>query len=164
MDKKVNETGFLFYGFKTIFYGLLILCLILGMSGCASADILIVNDDDGLYSSGDSSAMDFFNALSGTYAVTLWNQTVNGSPTVAELQGYDVVIWTTGDFWRYAVNATDAQLLRDYVANGTARLLLEGGDTAYEHRGAADPFMNEVPHSVLHRDFFNGRSSAQINR
>jgi len=102
----------------------------------ASSQILIVDDNDGLFASGDSSAMDFFNALNPNpcFNVVMWLENVSGHPNLTYLQSFDVVIWTTGDYWRYAVDAADDALLRQYVQSGTARLILEGGDIGHDHR------------------------------
>lgn len=144
-----------------IYISFLLMILVGGAS--AISNILIVNDNNGRYVTGDSSAPDFFNALVPAYNVTMWNTSVNGSPTLVYMQTFDVVIWTSGDYWRDSINATDDQLLRNYVSNKTARLILEGEDIAYERRSPGDPFMNEVAHAILYRDFYNGLGKTKIN-
>ena len=71
-------------------------------------------------------------AMSG-YTLTEWHTSTSGSPSLTDLQNYDVVIWATGNEY-VAINNAEAQTLADYYNNGYGDLILEGGEIFWDHQ------------------------------
>ncbi len=76
-------------------------------------------------------------AMAG-YSLTEWHTLTSGSPSLSDLQGYDVVIWVTGNE-AVAINSAEASTLADYYYNN-GDLILEGGEIFWDHQcDAGDP-------------------------
>jgi trehalose utilization protein len=93
-----------------------------------------------------TSLLEYNNALSGTYKITPWVTSEDGSLTLAELQEYDAIIWTTGDYWDDSIGDKDAQLLAKYVEAG-GNLILSGASIAF------DWDHTEFLSTVVHADY-----------
>jgi len=94
--------------------------------------ILVVSDDDGRErEDAQTSATEYRNVLSDTYKVDIWI-TSDGDPLdLDELQEYDAIIWTTGDYWDDSLDEEAAELLTEYIAAG-GNLLLSGASIAFD--------------------------------
>ena len=94
--------------------------------------VLVVSDDDGRpRAEAKTSAENYADVLSNTYKITTWNTTNEGSPDLDELQEYDAVIWTTGDYWDDSIGGEDAETLTKYVEEG-GNLILSGASIAFD--------------------------------
>lgn len=84
------------------------------------AGIFIFEDDDGVaLASGFTSAIPLLNYLNSTHEVTVWNVTDDGPLEEGQLDGYDLVIWDSGDY-RDQENAFEQNTLVifDYLSRG----------------------------------------------
>jgi hypothetical protein len=70
-----------------------------GPPGEPEGSIIIValDEGEGRYD-GMTSAEDYVAALGERYDVVVWSQMANGPPTFDDLLGYDLIVWTSGDF------------------------------------------------------------------
>lgn len=94
--------------------------------------ILVVGDDEGRPRLDDkTSEADYDSALGDTYKVTTWLTSADGRPTLDELQEYDAVVWTTGDYWDDSLDSDDADLLTNYIEDG-GNLILSGASIAFD--------------------------------
>ncbi|RME96902.1 MAG: hypothetical protein D6768_20940 [Chloroflexi bacterium] len=94
--------------------------------------ILVVADDSGhAREDKQTSALEFDNVLSDTYKITTWETSTDGNPDLAELQQYDAVIWTTGDYWDDSISAENAETLTAYIEAG-GNLILSGASIAFD--------------------------------
>ena len=113
--------------------------------------VLLVVDDDGDFAAlYGTSKEEFESAL--TYAgldYVVWSESIHGRPSLEFLNTFELVIWTCGDFWEYAVDSIDAGNLIYYVNQG-GNLLLEGEDIGYDHD--SDEFMINVAHAIFQVD------------
>jgi len=113
-------------------------------------DILIVADDDGGSWISGTSLQEFESALTALgYDYWVWNESSMGNPPLDFLTKFELVIWTCGDYWNWAVDPTDAVTLESYLAQG-GNILLEGEDIGYDHD--ADGFMVNVAHAIMQVD------------
>jgi len=113
-------------------------------------DILIVNDDDGGNWISGTSLTEFKSALtSAGYDYWVWNESSMGNPPLDFLLEFELVIWTCGDYWDWAVDSVDAETLEAYLTQG-GNILLEGEDIGYNHD--ADNFMINVAHAIMQVD------------
>jgi len=113
-------------------------------------DILIVNDDDGSSLIHGTSLPEFQSALTAAgYDYWVWNESSMGNPRLDFLTEFQLVIWTCGDYWDWAVDSTDAVALESYLAQG-GNILIEGEDIGYNHH--ADDFMVNVAHAIYQVD------------
>jgi len=109
--------------------------------------ILIVADDDGASYIHGTSLPEFESALiAAGYSYSVWTESIMGNPSLEYLLGFDLVIWTCGDYWDWAVDPTDATTLESYFAYG-GRTILEGEDIGYNH--GSDNFMVNVAHATM---------------
>ncbi len=94
--------------------------------------ILVVSDDDGRKrEDAQTSFEEYNNVLSSTYKVNIWDTSKDGVLDLDELQEYDAIIWTTGDYWDDSIDQDDAQLLTKYIEEG-GNLLLSGSSIAFD--------------------------------
>jgi len=94
--------------------------------------ILVVADDSGrARADQQTGGVEFENILSDTYKVTLWTTSSEGSPDLAELQQYDAVIWTSGDYWDDSISEQSAATLTKYIEAG-GNLILSGASVAFD--------------------------------
>jgi hypothetical protein len=94
--------------------------------------ILVVSDDDGRQrEGGQTSLAEYRNVLSDTYKITAWVISEDGPPDLAELQEYDAIIWTTGDYWDDSIGQDEANLLTEYIQAG-GNLILSGASIAFD--------------------------------
>lgn len=59
--------------------------------------VVAFDEGEGRYDSM-TSAEDYVEILGERFDVTLWSKARDGSPSTEDLLGYDLIIWTTGDF------------------------------------------------------------------
>jgi hypothetical protein len=112
--------------------------------------LLIVVDDDGASYIRGTSLPEFESALiAAGYSYSVWTESIMGNPSLEYLLGFDLVIWTCGDYWDWAVDPTDATTLESYLAYG-GKILLEGEDIGYNH--GSDNFMVNVAHAIMDID------------
>lgn len=94
--------------------------------------ILVVSDDSGrAREDKQTSAVEFDNVLSDTYKITTWETSADGAPDLAELQQYDAVIWSSGDYWDDSISAENAETLTTYIEAG-GNLILSGASIAFD--------------------------------
>lgn len=114
-----------------------------GGDGTVGNSILIVSDSDAEFDC--FSGADFFDfALWEDYEVDLWYEYDGDEPTLDDLQDYDAVIWSTGNCSNTAPSETEAEVLRQYVAEG-GRLIIEGMRIGADWSGS--DFYSEVCHA-----------------
>lgn len=113
-------------------------------------DILIVADDDALNKIWGTSLAEFECALTyAGYEYIVWQESIKGRPSLDILAKFKLVIWTCGDYWRWAVDPVDAETLEAYLAIG-GNIILEGEDIGYDHGN--DLFMLNVAHATFQID------------
>lgn len=111
-------------------------------------DILVVADDDASNKINGTSRPQFESALAAAgYGYMVWNESTDGRPSLEFMKVFKLVIWTCGDYWSGAVDATDASTLELYLAQGGC-ILLEGEDIGYDHQSSTDDFMINVAHAM----------------
>ncbi len=115
-----------------------------------SCRILIVSDDDGLYSTSNTSVNEFTSTLTKHgYDFDIWNESIQGRPSLELLSQFRLVIWTCTGHYNWAVDPTDAEALTAYLSSGGS-IILEGDDIAFDHR--SDNFMVQVAHATYEVD------------
>lgn len=120
------------------FYILFIITLFFSFTAFSQMTILVVNDNGYAPERVQPLKLALDN---GGYTYDTINTTLNGgSPTFAEMGGYDVVIWYTGNDGGslYLWNGTDSdnQHIKDYIDNG-GMFWLQGLDWLYDRYGSA---------------------------
>ncbi len=106
----------------------------------APGGILLVDDDQGsVYETYYTAAL---NALG--YSYDLWTVSTQGSPSLATLQQYSVVIWFTGDDYTNTLTGTDQSNLGAYL-DGGGHLFITGQDIGYDIR--SDAFYGNYLHA-----------------
>lgn len=107
--------------------------------------ILVVADNDGRSRNNnkETGVMEFQNILSATYRVDTWFTADNQELDLAELQEYDAIIWTTGDYWDDSIGEADTELLTEYIETG-GNLLLSGASIAFDWDHT--DFLTQVAH------------------
>ncbi|HKZ93287.1 MAG TPA: PKD domain-containing protein [Candidatus Bathyarchaeia archaeon] len=114
-------------------------------------DILVVADDDAPHWITGTSLSEFESALtSARYDYWVWNESSMGRPSEGFLLKFKLVIWTSGDYWGWAVDPIDAATLQTYFNRG-GNILLEGEDIGYDH--GSDSFMVNVAHASFEVDY-----------
>ncbi len=94
--------------------------------------ILVVSDDDGRTREEEKTSFAEYNSvLSSTYKISVWSTTDDGPLNLAELQEYDAVIWTTGDYWDDSIGSEDVELLTKYIEAG-GNLVLSGASIGFD--------------------------------
>jgi len=107
--------------------------------------ILVVADDDGRVREDDqTSVAEYEAALGETYKVTTWETSGAGSPSLEELQEYDAIIWSTGNYWDDSIDGDDAKTLGKYIDAG-GNLLLSGASIAFDWDHT--DFLNDIVHA-----------------
>ena len=109
--------------------------------------VLVVSDNEGRPRLDDqTSAVEYRNALSDTYKITTWTTSREDRPTLNELQEYDAVVWSTGDYWDDSLDSGDAELLTQYIEEG-GNLILSGASIAF------DWDHSEFLETIVHADY-----------
>ena len=124
-------------------------------SGAAENTVLIVDDNDASkLQDGIASAThyrDIIGNISYTnginYTISYWNQTVNSTLSLAELQSYAAVIWSTGTFFAFAPSASEQPILENYVTQGGN--LIISGEFMLEDASGIEP-ASDFTRKVLH--------------
>jgi subtilisin family serine protease len=112
----------------------------LAMAG--ACNILLVDDDWDQYSgepyngTGTYYYTSTLEALGATY--DRWDVWTQGDPALADLQGYDVVVWFTGYAWEGTITPTNETDLATYL-DGGGNLFLTAYDYLYD-TGGIDAF------------------------
>jgi hypothetical protein len=107
--------------------------------------ILVVSDDDGRErNDAQTSLAEYNSVLSDTYKVDVWVTAEDGSPDLAELQEYDAIVWTTGDYWDDSIGDKDAELITKYIEAG-GNLILSGASIAFDWDHS--DFLNDIVHA-----------------
>ena len=110
--------------------------------------ILLVDDD-----AGKSYQTYYANALAANgYTYDTWTVYSQGSPTLAKLQQYSIVIWLTGDDYSTTLTSTDESNLASYL-NGGGKLFISGQDIGYDIR--TDSFYGTYLHATYKLDDTN---------
>jgi hypothetical protein len=96
-------------------------------------EILIFGDDDGVpISSGFTNIDAIAGQLSETYAVTTWSATQDGPLEDDALQGYELVIWDSGDYRdEEGVASEDSFTILNYVGGGGDLLIVGASPTLF---------------------------------
>lgn len=110
--------------------------------------VLLVDDD-----AGKSYQTYYANALSALgYTYDTWTVYSQGSPSLAKLQQYSIVIWLTGDDYSTTLTSTDESNLASYL-NGGGKLFISGQDIGYDIR--SDSFYGTYLHATYKLDDTN---------
>ncbi|MBI5554144.1 MAG: S8 family serine peptidase, partial [Candidatus Diapherotrites archaeon] len=107
--------------------------------------VLNCTDPSVLVVSNDNDWNERIQALPVHYCASYWQPSVSGLPPLNYLQGFDAILWGTGNSLN-SIDSNPAALLESYMA-GNGKLFLEGADIALQHKD--DNFMVNVTHSVL---------------
>jgi len=108
-------------------------------------DVLLVDDDLGL-----EYQVEYQNALTANgYTYDTWNVSAQGSPDIADLSTYPIVVWHTSEDYQTTLTAADQATLSSYL-DGGGRLFLEGEDIG--HDIGTTPFYRDY----LHANFLVG--------
>lgn len=109
--------------------------------------ILVVSDNDGRRRNDAQTGMaEFRDVLSNTYKVDTWVTGDGNGLDLDELQEYDAIIWTTGDYWDDSIGQEDAELLTQYIEAG-GNLILSGASIAF------DWDHTDFSENILHADY-----------
>jgi hypothetical protein len=89
---------------------------------------IYADDDDTPLGQGFTSADTFEAALAGAYEVTVWRASENDTLTGEDIVGYDLIIWTSGDYVAADLfESEDAAILFESVfLNENSKLLITG--------------------------------------
>ena len=110
--------------------------------------VLLVDDDvNKTYQTYYASAL----AANG-YAYDTWTVYTQGSPTLAKLQQYTIIVWLTGSDYSTTLTSTDQSNLASYL-NGGGKLFLSGQDIGYDIR--TDAFFANYLHATYKYDDTN---------
>jgi hypothetical protein len=91
---------------------------------------IFVDDDDTPLNGGISSGNALLALLEPDYAVTVWTASNDGPLSASVLDGYDLLIWDTGDYLNeMGFFDPDTSVILDYVDNG-GRLFITGSAPA----------------------------------
>ncbi len=107
----------------------------------SSCSVLLVDDDWDQYQGQPYNGTGTYYYTSTLealgYSYTRWDVWTQGDPTLADLQGYDAVIWFTGYAWQGTITPTNEADLAAYL-DGGGNLFLSGED--YLHDQGVSPF------------------------
>ncbi len=122
------------------------------LNHCAAQKILVVDDNDAGYfmTENPSSISRISKALpdaDDSVCVTLWNQSNQTNHSEYNLSSYDIVVWSSGQYYGRVIDEQDAVLLESYEGN----ILFEGADIGYDHQN--DTLMQTKLHATLESDF-----------
>jgi hypothetical protein len=107
--------------------------------------ILVVADNNGRSREDELTGVtEFQNVLSATYRVDTWFTVDGGELDLDELQEYDAIIWTTGDYWDDSISEHNAKLLTEYI-NAGGNLLLSGASIGFDWDHTT--FLTEIAHA-----------------
>ncbi len=110
--------------------------------------VLLVDDD-----ANKSYQTYYANALAANgYSYDTWTVYSQGSPTLAKLQQYSIVVWLTGSDYSTTLTSTDQSNLASYL-NGGGKLFISGQDIGYDIR--SDSFYGTYLHATYKRDDTN---------
>ena len=117
--------------------------------------ILLVSDDDGkCFRSMGTSADEIASVLyKNGHKTTVWSESAYGRPSLSTLLKFEIVFWTCGDYWDWAVDQTDAENLVQYLNSGGS-VFLEGDDIGLTH--GDDVLMTSVAHATGQVDSSGG--------
>jgi len=94
--------------------------------------ILVVADDNARKrTDAQTSVVEYRNVLSATYKVDTWFTSDGKGLDLNELQQYDAIIWTTGDYWDDSIGEEDTQLLTEYIEAG-GNLIMSGASIGFD--------------------------------
>jgi len=97
-----------------------------GESSGAGVAILVIDDNDLAAPDEDSEAAIYLRTLSGMgYAPDLWSTASKGSPSKANLTGYNWVIWSGGLYGASGPESDEQDVLWDFIGSG-GRLTVSG--------------------------------------
>jgi len=114
----------------------------------SKGSILLVDDDE-----GDSYETYYETSLlASSYLYSYWNRDTDGSPTSAEMNNYDAVVWFTGDDYTSTLVSEDQTNLATYLDSG-GRLFITGQDIGYDIR--SDSFYEDYMHATYNVDDTN---------
>lgn len=109
--------------------------------GGVLGEILVVSDDQGLATDGQTSAEAITGALGALgQSVTVVGIKEDGTPGIEELVAYDMVFWSVGDYCCDAPNEEGVSLLKEYL-NAGGRLFIDGLFIATDW--SADVFLSD---------------------
>jgi hypothetical protein len=106
---------------------------------------LVVADHSGRSREDEQTGViEFQNVLSATYQIDTWFTADGGELDLDELQEYDAIIWTTGDYWDDSINDHNVEVLTQYVEAG-GNLILSGASIGFDWDHTA--FLAEIAHA-----------------
>ncbi len=127
---------------------------------CNKGLVLVVGDDDSESYTSDnpSGVQDIEQTLQNLgYCAEAWMESEKGIPSVDYLNGFDAIIWSSGNYWNTAIDENDVALLGQFTGN----ILFEGADIAFDHD--ADALMQNSLHSIFNKDLLlDGNTSGLI--
>src|SRR3989344_2944100 len=114
---------------------------------CYKENILVIVDDDSGEFVGNISEKNEFTSMleKNGYCIEEWKESEKSVPDTGYLNKFDLLIWSTGNYWGGVMNQTDLDLLKGYTGN----ILFEGSDILFDNRE------NEDLKRMLHAQFRN---------
>ncbi|MBU2476106.1 hypothetical protein KKG83_01410, partial [Candidatus Micrarchaeota archaeon] len=116
---------------------------------CSKENILIVNDNDTENNTtvNPDSTNTFEEILKNNgYCFETWNEKTQGIPSISHLNQFNILIWSTGNYWNTVIDKNEMNLLQSYNKN----ILFEGADIAFDHSN--DNFLEETLHAEFDKD------------
>jgi hypothetical protein len=116
---------------------------------CDRFSVLVISDSDTSdYSTPepDSSVLISDVLADNGYCVKRWNISEKGPPEPGLMNSFDLLIWSSGDYWGDILDPDEELVLNQYLGN----IIFEGSDIAFAHNN--DTFMTEKLHSILDSD------------
>ncbi|MBU2476109.1 S8 family serine peptidase, partial [Candidatus Micrarchaeota archaeon] len=99
---------------------------------CSKENILIVNDNDAENNTTNNpdNTNTFEEILKNNgYCFETWNEKIQGTPNISHLNKFNILIWSTGNYWNTVIDTNDMILLEQYQKP----VLFEGADIAFDH-------------------------------
>ncbi|MBI2550656.1 S8 family serine peptidase [Candidatus Woesearchaeota archaeon] len=122
---------------------------------CSREKILVVDDNDAeLFSTPEPSSADEFMEIlrNSGYCAESWDETQQGVPGSSELNNFEVVVWSAGDYFNGTISHEDELAIGNYSGG----LLIEGSDVGLDHSGSA--FLEELAAAVFSSDLLLNES------
>ena len=127
---------------------------------CNKNNILIINDNNTENFSSDNpdSTKSITSILKeNNYCFKEWNEKIQGTPEISFLNSFNLIFWSTGNYWNTVINENDTQLLEQFEGN----IIFEGADIAFDHAG--ETFLEEKLHAVFDKDLILKTTNLNLN-
>ena len=94
--------------------------------------VIVVYDDDGNMTATENiNTTDIIVKIlqENSYYVSVWKESEQGIPEADYLNGFDVVFWSSGNYWDAAIDSDDEEVIRNITTN----IIFEGEDISFDH-------------------------------